>query len=506
MTEIKTIRIPERVQLIKYGVNPYANLYEDSRLRIIEQFKCEYCENCTLSGSRCRLIINGFYFDYNLMRRHFKINLPLEPFANQSEVKLFCKNTLCYAFYNENNEICGIYCPRRQKIYAPSIENIYVLIKYIGDFGCKITVGSDIELALCHYSDDMPIRARRTKFNSLQSQIGCDGSGEQLELRITPGSSPKEVVNNIYKLLYSLRNYRYIIRAQSNMMPLGAHIHINIENEFGDPLIDSEIMYHLALLLDYFLGVHFARQPAYRIRQLWGYGNPYYLDGRAVRTTHAHNGFEYRTPSAFLVHEPKFSEIAFEIIFRIINYYLNNPGKVIKLPISDGATIKDYVEILKLAPEKAVYFKNKFMCEPPKDDIRITWGVISSARRINNLRRRMQLARKFFIPGRMTVDVFDKFLKFAETIPVAFALKDNAIELVQQLPVWDDSNFYFHIKKEWFNFEPRSNLCFVVESSSIKRPVIELPNKINKDILASVKNDFEQFFQLIIENYDKLKR
>jgi len=228
--------------------------------------------------------------------------------------------------------------------------------------------------------------------------------------------------------------------------------------------------------------------------------------GEPVRTTHAHNGFEYRTPSAFLVHEPKFSEIAFEIIFRIINYYLNNPGKVIKLPISDGATIKDYVEILKLAPEKAVYFKNKFMCEPPKDDIRITWGVISSARRINNLRRRMQLARKFFIPGRMTADVFDKFLKFAETIPVAFALKDNAIELVQQLPVWDDSNFYFHIKKEWFNFEPRSNLCFVVESSSIKRPVIELPNKINKDILASVKNDFEQFFQLIIENYDKLKR
>ena len=157
----------------------------------------------------------------------------------------------------------------------------------------KFSVGTDPELVFLS-QDNRIVKAesllRRT------DPFGVDGHRYIAELRPSPAFTPRKLVKNINELLAtkadSLRNYKWIVGPWVKEKPLGGHIHFGIPLE--DDFVDA---------LDNYLGTVLAlvepEEQARQRRTIVFYGeNPYGSLGDVRRKDW---GFEWRTPSSFIV-------------------------------------------------------------------------------------------------------------------------------------------------------------------------------------------------------------
>ncbi|RLG02019.1 MAG: hypothetical protein DRN49_00070 [Thaumarchaeota archaeon] len=421
------------------------------------------------------------------LKRKFQINRNLKPFEC---VETTLNTTVCWEFYNNKNQLCAVACPSNRIIYTPNLENFKIITDYyLGHPRLEITLGADIELELSHYSPYLTVRAIRTKYNSLSRTIGADGTGGPLEIRVPPAKTPYQLRKNMQQILQELQSYRLAIRCVSSSEPLGGHIHICIENNFGEKLLPRCLRDPLAYLLDYFVGSHFIKQNEYKIRRLYGYGRLYEESEDAIRNTHAHSGIEYRTPSAFIIHDPLFFEITFEIVRKIIDYIFGNPNTELSLDIERGATLNEYVTMLKMRRERAEYFLKAFKKPVPTTDVRVLWDIISPRRR-QNLTRRIELAEKFSIIGKVRPRDFIRFLRAVEEFEFLAAMPEHSIELEQ--------NFYWNISDKFqfsanFMFQTDNNLIYAHQQPERGKPRIRLPYSLDNRKLQAIKKDLRNF-------------
>ena len=428
--------------------------------------------------------------DYS-RKRVFKINKKLEPFRA-------AENTCgapCWEFYNIEGKLCGVVCPANRIVYTPSIENFkYIVDNYIVKPQIVVSLGTDIELELSHYSSDLRVRASRTRYNSIRQVIGCDGTGGPLEIRVPPALSPKVLKQNLEFILYRLRDYRLTMRCVSQNEPLGGHIHICIRNQFMDDLLPASLVEPLAYLLDYFVGSYFVRHEPYKIRRLYGYGRLYDESVDAVRDVpQAHPGIEYRAPSAFLIHDPLFFEITFEIVRRIVDYIFEHPGTELKftsLDIEQGAELEDYVTMLRMDRNRAAYFLKAFKKSVPTVDVRVLWDVVGP-RRKRNLIRRMTIAEKFDVTSRLRPADFKRFLRAVENIEILKHFPEKSIRIEQER-WWGQNKFRLGLSSQ---FQTNNELIEVEHQPYGGRPFIVLPYSLTNERLARVREELSTFFR-----------
>ena len=430
--------------------------------------------------------------DYTKKRR-FKINKKLEPFK---KVEDNCRAP-CWEFYNSQGKLCGVVCPVNRIVYTPSLENFkYIVDNYIIKPRVIVSLGTDVELELSHYSPDLRVRARNTRYNTLTGIVGADGTGGPLEIRVPPALTPQVLRRNLEFILRQLRDYRLTMRCVSQSEPLGGHIHICIRNQFMDNLLPHSLVEPLAYLLDYFIGSHFIKHKPYRIRRIYGYGRLYDESADAVRDVpQAHSGIEYRAPSAFLVHDPLFFEITFEIVCKIVDYIFEHPGTVLKfssLDIEKGAKLDDYVTMLRMDKERAAYFLQAFKKPVPTTDVRILWDVLGP-RRKRNLSRRMTIAEKFDIVGRMRPDSFRRFLRAIENFEIVKHLPPRIIRLEQET-WWGENNFRLGINAD---IKFQSRIVRFERQPYGGRPFIVLPYYLDNERLERVREDLLEFFRCV---------
>ena len=112
----------------------------------------------------------------------------------------------------------------------------------------NITIGCDPEYELTE-EDGSVVEAEEVIRGGTHEQIGCDGAGEQVEVRPEPGN-PRKVVQNIRKLIKKFaRDYpEYDISDEGNIYPLGGHIHVGVGRRYRP----NEA---LVCLLDDFVGI-----------------------------------------------------------------------------------------------------------------------------------------------------------------------------------------------------------------------------------------------------------
>ncbi len=467
--------IPERVEILRRGfpLTPEA----------VGVVFTERWSACTLPSC--------LPMDYS-RKRVFKINKKLEPFRA-------AENTCgapCWEFYNIEGKLCGVVCPANRIVYTPSIENFkYIVDNYIVKPRIVVSLGTDVELELSHYSSDLRVRARNTRYNTLTGVVGADGTGGPLEIRVPPALSPKVLRQNLEFILHRLRDYRLTMRCVSQNEPLGGHIHICIRNQFMDDLLPASLVEPLAYLLDYFVGSHFVRHEPYKIRRLYGYGRLYDESVDAVRDVpQAHPGIEYRAPSAFLIHDPLFFEITFEIVRRIVDYIFEHPGTELKftsLDIEQGAELEDYVTMLRMDRNRAAYFLKAFKKPVPTVDVRVLWDVVGP-RRKRNLIRRMTIAEKFDIIGRMRPADFRRFLRAVEDIEILKHIPYKSIEIEQSSYWYNASSFRFVTN---FEFETNNEMVRIEKRLDRSRPTIILPYYLSNEKLQRVKEELEEFFR-----------
>jgi len=295
-------------------------------------------------------------------------------------------------------------------------------------------------------------------------------------------------------ILHRLRDYRLTMRCVSQNEPLGGHIHICIRNQFMDDLLPASLVEPLAYLLDYFVGSHFVRHEPYKIRRLYGYGRLYDESVDAVRDVpQAHPGIEYRAPSAFLIHDPLFFEITFEIVRRIVDYIFEHPGTGLKFSsydIEQGAKLEDYVTMLRMDRNRAAYFLKAFKKPVPTVDVRVLWDVVGP-RRKRNLVRRMTIAEKFDIIGRMRPADFRRFLRAVENIEILRRLPERSIRIEQER-WWGQNKFRLGLSSQ---FQTNNELIEVERQPYGGRPFIVLPYSLTNERLARVRDELSEFFR-----------
>lgn len=194
----------------------------------------------------------------------------------------------------------------------------------------KITMGADPEFLLG--KEDKIIRASQI-FPDHWDPVGCDGAGDQLELRPRPGT-PREVIRNLKGLLELVLKEGYDVRVGS-VYPLGGHIHVGL----GYGVNPSK---ELLAVYDDFLG----RQTRYLCKR-YGYG---YLSDWERKPW----GFEYRTPSAVIFADPKIAHISLKMVQNITHLAIRGKEISYKRP----PTVEDYCRVGGLRRSEAEYFLN----------------------------------------------------------------------------------------------------------------------------------------------------
>ena len=157
------------------------------------------------------------------------------------------------------------------------------------------TLGTDPELVLVNTIDDVVLNA--LDYLPKAAKFGVDGHRFIAELRPEPAATPKDLVTNIRRTLAlggkKIQHLTWLSGAYKHRKPLGGHIHFgNIDA--SDKILDA-LDHYLAILL----AVTEDPEEAGRRRTTVFYGNnPYGLLGDLRRKPW---GFEYRTPSSFLI-------------------------------------------------------------------------------------------------------------------------------------------------------------------------------------------------------------
>ena len=218
-----------------------------------------------------------------------------------------------------------------------TLENLGVLKKLPKENNIKeevtITLGCDPEFEIFDEANAL-LLASGVGFKSYSKQIGCDGSGNQLELRPKPHTDPQKVVKNIKNLLKKLRDRNFILKFSGDVLPLGGHIHIGgIE---PTPAVIE--------LLDDFVG-----------KRTIGLSGGARSNYKKLGSFEAKPwGFEYRTPPAAVFATPEMTRIVLKIVKNVLGYFLSN-GEIEYNIYTDK---KDYMKFCKLTTKEYDYFEN----------------------------------------------------------------------------------------------------------------------------------------------------
>lgn len=242
-------------------------------------------------------------------------------------------------------KILGLYVPRHSLyltdiIYYPGDMDVaYWLLRRIFQVldippvrqkVTKITLGADPEFLLGKEGEI--IRASKI-FPDHWDPIGCDGAGDQLELRPEPGT-PREVIRNLKGLLELVLKEGYDVRLGS-VFPLGGHIHVGLGYGVNP---SSELL----AVYDDFLG-----RPTRYLCKRYGYGDLSDWERKPW-------GFEYRTPSAVIFADPKIAHISLKMVQNITRLAVQGKEINYKYP----PTVEDYCRVGGLRRSEAEYFLN----------------------------------------------------------------------------------------------------------------------------------------------------
>jgi len=215
----------------------------------------------------------------------------------------------------------------------------------------KITLGADPEFILKEFGGDM-VSASEV-YNSINDPIGCDGEGEQLELRPAPAESPQQVVKHIHDLLKQVANDGFEVSTDTDTYPIGGHIHVGIGKEIS-PSQD------LLRVFDDFLGA-----PTQYLTYRGTYGH---LSSYRTQPW----GFEYRTPSAAVFAHPKMAEISLKIMKSLVEHAIQEK----EIEYDDiRPSVDDYINICKLTPDEATFFIKYVGAFVPTDNVLGLWKI-----------------------------------------------------------------------------------------------------------------------------------
>ncbi|MHA1274971.1 MAG: putative amidoligase domain-containing protein [Promethearchaeota archaeon] len=209
----------------------------------------------------------------------------------------------------------------------------------------SIKIGIDAEFECINYKGAL-YTAEELGYDTTTDEIGCDGSGEQLEIRPSASENVDKLINNIRQLLMNFNyesydNFRLSI--SGHYLPLGAHIHFGIPEKFQF----KEIYRKIVQVLDDFIGIPLTRLNGKARGSYSGLGH--------YRTKPW--GFEYRTVPSGYLYEPEFARIVLKLAKGIVEYILNK--KKIKYEFKYNSIFIDKKYYLKFINEvEYLYFWN----------------------------------------------------------------------------------------------------------------------------------------------------
>lgn len=246
----------------------------------------------------------------------------------------------------------------------------------------EVTVGCDPEFELFDRYGDV-VTADEIVDYDCESQIGTDGSGDQIEFRPTPGN-PIKVTQNFKKLVREFKEdlgNRFDLTDRGDCYPLGGHIHVGIGFRMTP---DSNLL----TLLDDFVG-----EPSMKLS---GDARKEYRRLGAYRPQP--HGFEYRTPPAALFQNPAITCITLRLVGNLAKNYLN--GEVFEYD-SGKLTLEDYMKYGILTKNQAKYFM-KFCGNgyKPAQSIVVSWKVAKE-----------QIVKRSNIPTVVFQNTWDPYVK-----------------------------------------------------------------------------------------------
>ena len=253
-----------------------------------------------------------------------------------------------------DSNYAGLLCPETQTIWATGwthLEEYWSMTQHVVNFLAKqgllktlppapkkkrvekekqvfdITIGGDPEFEVSD-NDDMIIRANDECEFAIRKEfgnIGVDGSGDQVEIRPSPGS-PETVVENVRKLLKEFNvayGENFKLAASSDEYPCGGHIHIGVS-----PLPDKDYYGKLSRILDEFIGKNTSKLngPARESGNENGYG-------RIGDYRSKPHGMEYRTPPSAIWKNPAITKVVLKLVYNLATNLINNLGLEFPTPV-----------------------------------------------------------------------------------------------------------------------------------------------------------------------------
>jgi len=120
----------------------------------------------------------------------------------------------------------------------------------------------------------------------------------------------------------------------------------------------------------------------------------------------------------------------------------------------------------------------------------VLWDVVGP-RRKRNLIRRMTIAEKFDIIGRMRPADFRRFLRAVENIEILRHFPEKSIRIEQER-WWAQNKFKLGLN---FQFQTNNELIEVEHQPYGGRPFIVLPYSLTNERLARVREELSEFFR-----------
>jgi hypothetical protein len=160
-----------------------------------------------------------------------------------------------------------------------------------------VTLGADPEFELFDARTNRFLHAANEGFDSTESEIGCDGCSDTMELRQPPAETPEQAVENLRELFQEMATSRYNLLARGDNLPVGCHVHVGIGRRENSPE-------DLILVLDHLVGkptieMSGEARGAYERLSMW--------------RTQPH-GFEYRTPPSAITARPELYGLVMKIV------------------------------------------------------------------------------------------------------------------------------------------------------------------------------------------------
>lgn len=226
----------------------------------------------------------------------------------------------------------------------------------------EITLGCDPEFELLRDANRYSvIRATDMIDYDDSAELGTDGSGDQVEVRPDPSTSPRGLVENIQKIF---KYAQMPLSIRGRIYSLGGHIHIGMPR--------NNAYRQIVKVLDDFVGSPL-RKVEGQAREEVGYS------GLGLWRTQPW-GIEYRTPPATYLANPEFARITFKIVKATTEFLLKNG--IIKYKIDDNGNVSDEDYLRFITVDELHKFKDYTSIYPDQLPLTINaaWEVEDGAK------------------------------------------------------------------------------------------------------------------------------